>query len=487
MMQTCRLMCALASLFLLAPKVLLAAPEADRTSCRISGISSEVFCGSVARALDPANPRVTIDVHYVVIPARARNKKQDALFFFAGGPGQSAIKVAPQVSAMFSRFTNFRDIVLIDQRGTGKSANLECKRDERMMSLDEMLAMNRNPSRMRECKDEIEKRPHGMLAFYTTTLAMQDADAVRAKLGYEKINIAGVSYGTRAVLEYARLFPQRVRRALIDGVAPPDMVLPASASADNQAALDALIKSCELNAGCAKSYPNLRRDWRALMDAPSRSVKALNPMTGREDTVTLDRVALTGLVRGPLYVPAIAAGLPHAISEAAAGRWTPILGLATMMGGATSGMSWGMHFSVLCSEDHPRIAQSKEVAGIDFGEHFAAMYRAVCADWPKAVIDPAYYTVPSAQFPVLVLSGGADPVTPPRHGEHVAQKLGANAQHVVVPEAGHGVIGIGCMTDLVFKFFDVKTDAEAMKLDAKCVTEIPRPTVWRPVMPGAAK
>jgi pimeloyl-ACP methyl ester carboxylesterase len=468
------------ALSVLATLLLPADSYAQATQpCRVPGMRTEVQCGIVKRPLDSKNPAVTIDVHYVVIPALARNKKQDALFFFAGGPGQSAIKVAPQVLGVFQRLNNWRDLVFIDQRGTGKTASLDCKFDDAAMSMNDMLSMTRNAVQTKACLTELKTRSHGKLDQYTTTIAMQDADAVRAALGYEKINLFGASYGTRAVLEYQRLFPQRVRRAVIDGVAPPDASLPTSFSTDNQAALDLVIASCEGDAACKKTYPNLRRDWRALMDAPTREVKATNPLNGREESVTIDRSLIAGIVRGPLYAPPLGAGLPHAITEAAAGKFTPLLGLGSALGSTSRDMSWGMHFSVLCSEDMPRIAQSKDLPGADFGDSFFKMYSDTCADWPKATIDPAFYTIPAAQFPVLVLSGGADPATPPRHGERAAKALGEKAQHVVVPHAGHGVFSIGCMRDVLFKFFDSPLDADAQKIDASCVTSIPRPTVWQ--------
>jgi pimeloyl-ACP methyl ester carboxylesterase len=468
------------ALSVLAGLLLPAISNAQPTqACRVPGIKTEVQCGVVKRALDPKNPAITIDVHYVVVPALARNKKQDALFFFAGGPGQSAIKVAPQVLGVFQRLSNWRDIVFIDQRGTGKTASLDCKFDDAALSMNEMLSMARNADLTKACLVELQKRTHGKLDQYTTTIAMQDADAVRAALGYEKINLFGASYGTRAVLEYQRLFPQRVRRAVIDGVAPPDAILPTSFSTDNQAALDGALAACEADAACKKAYPNLRREWRALMDAPAREAKVINPLSGREEMVTIDRATIAGIVRGPLYAPTMSAGLPYAISEAASGKFTPLIALGTGLGGASRDMSWGMHFSVLCSEDVPRITQSKDTPGADFGDAFLKMYTDTCADWPKATIDPAFYTIPAAQFPVLVLSGGADPATPPRHGERAAKALGEKAQNVVVPHAGHGVFSIGCMRDLVFKFFDTKLDTDAQKIDATCVTNIPRPTAWQ--------
>ena len=212
------------------------------TPCRIAGIRNDVQCGVVSRALDPANPAgVKIDVHYVVVPAMARRKSADPVFMLAGGPGQSAIALAPAVLPLFTRLNNRRDIVFVDQRGTGRSAPLDCD-DPRHLRLAEQADPQRQIARLAQCRDALQKLPYGDLRMFTTPIAMQDLDAVRAALGVERINLVGGSYGTRAALDYQRQFPQRVRRSVIDGVAPPDMGLTTSHSSDAQAVLDKLCK-----------------------------------------------------------------------------------------------------------------------------------------------------------------------------------------------------------------------------------------------------
>ena len=168
-----------------------------------------------------------------------------------------------------------------------------------------------------------------------------------------------------------------------------------------------------------------------------------HPVTGEVQRLTLARDTLLGLVRAPLYVPALASALPLAMTEAARGRFEPLVGLATALsGGRTGALAEGMHFSVVCAEDVPRLAQAADRPGADFGDAFADIYRRACADWPRGAVPAAFYTLPPAPAATLVLSGGADPVTPPRHGERVARALGAKARHVVVPQAGHGVMGL---------------------------------------------
>ncbi len=476
------LACATAS----APSRALAT-DAGPTPCRLRGIEHQALCGTVERPLDPARPQATqIAVHYAVLPALARNKQPDPVFFFAGGPGQSAIEIAPAVSAMLSRFANRRDIVLIDQRGTGRSAPLHCDADDPALPLAELFSLERQRERLAACLVELKALPYGDLRFFTTTLAMQDVEAVRAALGAPRINLVGGSYGTRAALEYQRLFPDRVRRAVIDGVAPPDMVLPAAFSTDNQAALDALFDACSKDPGCAAREPRLRERWQALLASLPRSVELRHPLTHRSERLTLTRDMLLGLVRGPLYVPALSSALPAAIGEATQGRFDGLAALAqALVGRRGMRMAAGMHFSVVCAEDMPRIAQSTDRPGADFGDSFLALYREVCAPWPRGDVPAAFYTLPPAPAATLVLSGGIDPVTPPRHGERTATALGAKARHTVVPHAGHGVMAIGCMRDVLFRFVDAQTDEEALAVDASCVTGIPRPPMF--ALPGAAR
>lgn len=475
--------------------LLIAAPLGAEAlePCRVPGLRNEVLCGQVARPLDPARadgPK--LEIHYVVLPAMARRKRPDPVFLLAGGPGQSAIAVAPQVMGLFARLNNRRDIVFVDQRGTGRSAPLVCD-DDRRQALAEQIDVEAQLKRLDACKATLAGLPYvggeAGLGFFTTTLAMQDLDAVRAQLGAAQINLVGVSYGTRAALEYMRQFPQAVRRAVLDGAVPPDMALPASFSPDNQAALDAQLAACAGEPACARAYPTLREDWAALLQGLPRAVTITDPHTGRTESLTLTRERVLGAVRGPLYGPPLAAGLPAAITAAARGRWEPLLGLASLLGGGRREMlpATGMHFSVVCAEDLR--APAKDAPGRDFGTDFATLYERACARWPRGAVPADFDRIAPFARPVFVTSGGIDPATPPRHGERVARALGPAARHVVVPNAGHGVLSIGCMRDVLFRFVDTEPDADATAVDASCAASIPRPPAFLPIAAasGAAR
>jgi pimeloyl-ACP methyl ester carboxylesterase len=463
------------------------AGDALPAPCRVGGLEHEVLCGSVARPLDPGEPTGRmIDVHYVVVPAAARQKHPDPVFFLAGGPGQGAIGLAAATYPLFARLNNRRDLVYIDQRGTGRSAPLACEPDA-ALPLVQRLDVAAAVVRASACRAQLQTLPHGDLRQFTTPIAMADADAVRAALGAPQVNLVGGSYGTRAALEYLRQFPQRVRRVVIDGVAPADMVLPASLALDAQAALAALFRACDSEAACAARHPRLAAHWAELLASLPRTVGVIDPVRGTTTDVVFTRAVVAAALRAPLYVPAYAAALPFAIDAALSDRFTPLLGLAVALGGGARGgeVALGMHFSVVCAEDFPRM-DAAPLAG-DFGEAMAAPYRQLCPDWPRGELPTSFYTLPVSPVPVLAFSGGLDPVTPPRHGARVVAALGAKARHVVVPNAGHGLLGVGCTRDLVHRFIDAEREADALAIDATCLERIPRPLAFDPPRAGGPR
>ena len=462
----------------------LSVQGAALSPCRIEGVAHEALCGTLSRPLDAAREGgVRIDVHFAVLPALARNKKPDPVFFLAGGPGQSAIGLAGPVSRMLSRFGQRRDIVLVDQRGTGRSAPLSCGDEPPGRPLREQLDPQRQLQRARDCLRQLQALPHGDLRHYGTTAAMADLDVVRQALGAERINLVGVSYGTRAALEVLRLYPQHVRRVVLDGVAPPDMALPEASAPDAQAAFDALLQSCAQDTACRSRHPKLQQTWQTLLASLPRTVSVAHPLTGRDETLLLTRDMLLGMVRTALYAPITAAALPAVLDAAAQGRFGPLLGLASALAPARrqAALAQGMHFSVVCSEDLPGVATQALAA--DFGEGLAPLYREVCAFWPRGELAAGFRQMPPAPVATLLLSGGIDPATPPHHGERVAQALGAKARHAVVPNAGHGLLALPCVRDVVFRFVDAADDDQALRIDVDCARDIPRPPLFVP--PGA--
>ncbi|MCH8619479.1 alpha/beta hydrolase [Undibacterium sp. TS12] len=451
---------------------------ATTRACRLPDFPQEVQCGQIQRPLNPAQPQgKQIDIHYVVVPSQDRNKLPDAVFLLAGGPGQSAIKVASWGTSLLSRLNRRRDLVFVDQRGTGRSAPLECPALEKA---DEVLSPEQKTRLTDECLQQLQKLTYGELQYFSTSIAVQDLEAVRQQQGYGRINLVGASYGTRAGLEYLRQYPQSVRRIVLDGVVPPSMRL---AISDAQKALDALFKDCVKEPACNASYPDLANRWKKLLASQPQKVSMLHPRLGTPLKFEMTHDGLIGLVHGTLYNPTGLSTLPYALTQAEQGNYAPLV----TMSGATNlpgpgGVSYGMHFSVWCGE---AFAQSPTLpANDEFEKLMVQMYTQTCKKWPRADIPAGFFEVPASASPALLLSGGVDPVTPTRYGEQVAKALGPQARHVQIENAGHGLLAQGCVRDVVHRFLNAKQDDEAVKIDASCVRQIPRALAWQAPVPA---
>lgn len=458
-------------------------PPGELTPCRVQGWAQELRCGSLQRPLNPAEPQgARITVHYLVVPAKARNKRSDPVLFLPGGPGQSATQLAPQIIPLLGGINNRRDLVFIDQRGTGRSAPLQCP--ETQGSLQEALDTESSLRALDQCRTALEALPHGDLRHYTTLHAVDDIEAVRQALGVAQWNVIGVSYGTRVALEMLRTTPQAVRRTVLDGVAPADMVLPATMGVDAAAALEQVFARCAADADCDRRFPALRQRWTALLARLPQTVEVRHPDTGIPHALRITRTQVEQWIRPALYAPALTAVVPAALDAALAGRWEGLVGLTTGLGlKGPARLAEGMHFSVICAEDGPRLpaADGRDAApAVD-------LYRRACSRWPVAPLPEAFYQIPTARTPVLVLSGGLDPVTPARHGERVARQLGDKAQHAIAPHLGHGVLRAPCLREPLLRFLQAESEAEAQILPLPCLERMPPARAFLPPLPPTVK
>lgn len=414
----------------------------------------------------------TIALKLVVLPALSNDPRPDPLFFLAGGPGQGAARMAGDVREAFRRVQAERDIVLVDQRGTGDSNGLECvPDDDTLASLDESDDVGL--TRLRACLAGYDADTR----FYTTPIAMDDLDDVRAFLGYETINLYGGSYGTRAGLVYLRQHGDRVRAIVLDGVAPPDMRLPLYFARDAQRALDRLLADCAANPACAAKYPRLAERVRSLfarLEVEPVPARLTHPRTGLTEDLRVSAELLAGLVTGALYSPLTSSMVPELLVRAEANDFQGMLALATIGESASENMSTGMQLSVICAEDVPRIAPGdaeRETAGTVFARHLLTARLKPCEFWPAGEVPASYYEPVVSDVPALVLSGDVDPVTPPAWGAAVSAHL-SRALHLTAPATGHGVLGTGCGQRLVAAFID-RGSVEG--LDTSCVVSLKRP------------
>lgn len=412
----------------------------------------------------------TLDLNIVVLPARGDEPKPDPIFFLHGGPGGAATDLAPMFA--HSPLRRERDIVLVDQRGTGASNPLECEPETLQQLLETMATFEF--SETRRCLENYDAD----LTLYTTTVAMADLDEVRRELGYEKINLFGGSYGTRAALEYLRRYPKAVRTAYLRGVHPPSGVLPVNFDRDSQAALDDLIADCRDDKHCRADYPDLaakiRKVVKRLAEKPAE-LEMRHPLTGNKEPVAIDDRIFRGLVHYTLYDTGMAARLPAMIDEAADGHLEGIvdnvLQFATMTGAS---ISFGMFLSVVCAEDAPfidREAVARDAQGTLLEGMMSRGLLSTCADWPRGELAEDYKEPVRSEVPVLIVSGEVDPVTAPHLAAAAAKEL-ANSIHVVVPDTSHGNWTPGCTSELLAKLLETGSVAG---LDGSCAREVKRP------------
>jgi pimeloyl-ACP methyl ester carboxylesterase len=471
------------------------APAGEATlalkNCRVKGIDTEVKCATL-EVFENRETRAgrKIALNIVVLPASARVKEPDPVFLFAGGPGQAAASLAPQAGMLLGSLNTKRDVVLIDQRGTGKSNGLFCKVPEatEFAMADQATRDAKSKEILNECRDVLSKNAD--LTQYTTTIAMADYDDVRAALGYNKINLFGASYGTRSAMEYLRRYPDRVRSVVLDGVAPPSMTLPADFARDAGATYDKIFAACEAEPSCKAVFPALKADVDALLTSIAKNpptVTIADPVSGVPQKSIITREMLLMAAFQMLYLPELTATLPSSLKQARDGNFAPLFALGSLVGDSPEAqMALGMQLSVVCAEDVPRIAAGRKEEAAKtgpFGRLFIDEFSKGCADWPRGKMAADFDQPVKSDKPVLLLSGGLDPVTPPVHAEEVKKSL-SNAVHLIAPNVGHGVSQKGCAAKIVKKFVET---ASVAGLDGECLKNLPRPLFYQPMQEKKSK
>ncbi|PYL33017.1 MAG: alpha/beta hydrolase [Verrucomicrobia bacterium] len=437
--------------------------------CRLDGIDEQLFCGklTVFENRETRSGR-TIDLNLVVLPGFDQKTKAEPMFTLAGGPGASSAEGAEFFAGAGKDYRRRRDVVCVDQRGTGKSNRLAIPRDKTAnYYLGEMFPIDY----VKEMRHALEQRAD--LTKYTTSIAMDDLDDVRAWLGYDKINLFGGSYGTQAALVYMRRHPEHVRSAILLAVAPTDLKMPLHHSESGARAMDLLLSECERDAACHAAFPQIRDDWTyvlAQLEKQPAHVKYSSDGKTAPTTVEIQRGVFAEKIRTWMYGRDKAARIPMIVHQAAGGDFTPFLKQA-IGPSIPDFVADGMYLSVTCAEDVPFINQQEAAklnADNPFGNYRVFQQTRACGLWPRGKIPADYRDPVSSNAPVLIFSGNLDPVTPPKYGEEVAKHL-RNSRHIIIAEAGHGADGLkdpGCVDRIAIEFLG---KGDAKDLDASCV------------------
>ncbi|MEI7035473.1 alpha/beta hydrolase [Fulvimonas yonginensis] len=438
-----------------------------------SGLTTAAWCTPFEVPENRADPHGRrIALRLAVIRSEAQVPARDMLVFLAGGPGQAATETWPMVAPALEPLLAHRNVLLIDQRGTGGSNPLDCKAAEQNAPADHTAGFD--PARLRAqvaaCLKEVEGKADPR--YYTTTAAVADLEDARRALGSPMFDLVGVSYGTRVAQQYAMHHPDAVRSLLLDGVVPNPLVLGEDFARNLEDALKAQFARCTAEPACkarfGDSYQTLYQLRDALRANPHK-VSFRDPQSYQSVERMLSDDALASVVRMFAYSPLTAALLPLSIDAAAHGDVGPLLGQAKLItGDLADSMNGGMQSSVICSEDADLLSPRPQDAGTILGTRMIDTLQAVCSIWPRGTRPADFHQPLKSAIPTLLLSGQYDPVTPPRYGEEVLKGL-SDARHLVLKGQGHNVIGAGCMPTLVKRFIE---DPDPKALDAKCLDRL---------------
>ena len=442
--------------------------------CVVRGIETPVRCVQIEVPRDWSAPEgEQMQISAAIVPALSANPEPDPLVVLAGGPGQAATDYGAMVYTAFREVRRERDIILFDQRGTGRSSILRCP---------QLSAWQYDAASVRRwahsCAGTVRDTQ-----LYSLPQVIEDLEALRGALRLERINLWGVSYGTLTAQQYVRRYEKHVRSAILDGALAPSHQLLQSAGPDADAQLQALFQECAGSPACEARFPHLQQSFTRLLKALDRApapAVVKRPLSPIVTHVRLTRDAVVLMMRDALYSGRTRAILPYAIDEAAHGRWDVLLAMDSEMNtGTARAMAWGATLSVLCADQMPAdqmpAAESQPAAAEGFtGDSYRRFWQTACTHWPYAATSTASRAPLRSRVPVLILSGGLDPITPPASGTVVAAQF-ETALHAIAPEAAHNVSDLGCAPSVLRVFLDSTSTTDT---DVSCLRTYHRPALF---------
>lgn len=428
-------------------------------------------CGTLLRPENPEDPQsAQLELFVAVVPALSLEQKSDPFVPIAGGPGQASSVFYAGYAGAFEKVRRTRDIVLLDQRGTGKSAPMACDADDGI--LDSQFSRELVLELTESCLNTLPHDPR----FFTTSVAVEDLEALRIALGYTQFNVYGISYGSRVAQHFMRRYPGSTRSVILDGVAPPQIALGPGLATDAQKVMDKILSRCLAEPACAETFPNIDRALEQLVSTLREESVPLtlpNPLTGDMETFEFSAFELAGALRLLSYHPNSVALIPLLIHQAVNGNYAPLasqfLMISTSLG---ESLNLGMHNAVVCTEDAPYYADTgvnmDALNNTYMGAYTFENLDTICSIWPQGVIDDGFKNSVKSDTPVLLLSGDLDPVTPPENAEVAAVNL-SNATHLIGKHQGHGQAIRGCVPSIIAQFVD---DASIDQLQTECLDRL---------------
>ncbi len=449
-----------------------AADALELSNCRISAGPSfpslSARCGIFERPANPDDPDSPhLELRVAIVPALDLEPQPDPVVPLAGGPGQGAVEFYAAWSWAFEEMRRDRDIVLLDQRGTGESARMDCPVDEELVEGGYSTDDTRRYTT--ECLDALPYDPR----WFTTSVAVRDLEALRQALGYPTFNLYGVSYGSRVAQHFARRYPDATRTVVLDGVVAPQLPLGPEIATGAQAAIDRIFARCAEDEACNERFPELAVRFAALRERLAEKpvrVKVADPVSGEFSTVSFGPDELAVALRLLAYHANTMAMVPLLVAEAADENYRPLVAQFQMtMADLSKSIALGMHNAVMCSEDVPWYDESlideEAIAASYMGLVQLDALEAICSVWPPGPVDADFRDPVATRTPFLLLSGDSDPITPPRYADLAAMNL-MKAWLLTGRDQGHGQLGVGCMPRIVADFV---AGASLENVDTSCL------------------
>ncbi len=438
--------------------------------CKAEWGDEQILCGTFEvyenRALKSGRK---IALKVIVIPSLAENPEPDPIFFFEGGPGVAATDAAFSYATELP-YRNTRDIVLVDLRGMGGSNPLHCDMAGDPMQLQNYLNEMYPVELVKACREKLERIAD--LTQYTTSIAIEDIEDVRAWLGYERINIIGLSYGGRAAYVYARAHPERVRSIVLIGPADIESKLPLYHAQQAEKAFTFLCSDCSADSACNSAFPDLEKELHEVVEN-LRSVPAtalrVHPVTQDTNAVTIRAEIFVETVRRALYASGPASYVPWIIHSAYLKDFGPFLELALPSEfDQPPFLAEGAYLSITGAEDAPFFteAEARQLSiGTLLGDYRVFQQRRAASLWPRGEVPPDYFENVILDVPTLIIQGRKDPVI----GSGTTIRRYKNGRELLIPQMYHvpwGLSNVECLDNMINSF--VKS-ADWRGLDTTCI------------------
>jgi pimeloyl-ACP methyl ester carboxylesterase len=437
--------------------------------CRPAGLQEDIFCAKLLVPENWAQPDgKKIPLNIEIIPSVDSQKSDRAFFDLAGGPGIDSTSGAALYMGMLRDYRKGRDVVLVDQRGTGDSNSLHCPELESLSPLSTIYPIEL----VRTCRENLQRTSD--LTQYTTRNSARDVEAVRSALGYGKIDLFGLSYGTRLALEYTRLYSQHVRSVVLIGAAPATLKMPLYHAKNSEQALRLVFNECKSDPSCQAAFPDLQNEWGRLLLGLQQHPVHTSPADGGKE-VEIRREESGEVFRNLMYTTGDLRQMPFLIHSAAGGNWEPFLKMLPLR--PEPHYAIGLYLSIACGEDTVGITPAEvkvQTANTFLGDYRVRRQIEACKEWPRAKIPADFYEPVVSSVPVLLFTGSLDSVTPSLWADSVAKSL-PNSRHIIIKELGHGPEGLShieCLDRMILQF---QSTLQPHAVDTSCMKDMSPP------------